>query len=42
MPDALQPNELQPTRLLCPWDFLGESTEVGHQAHLQGIILTQG
>ena len=27
--DSLQPHGLQPTRLLCPWDFLGKSTEVG-------------
>ena len=24
-----QPHELQPTRLLCPWDFPGKSTGVG-------------
>ena len=27
--DSLWPHELQPTRLLCPWDFPGESTGVG-------------
>ena len=29
MSDSLQPHGLQPTRLLCPWDFLGKSTGVG-------------
>ena len=29
MSDSLQPHELQPTRLLCPWDFPGKSTRVG-------------
>ena len=28
MPDSSQPHGLQPTRLLCPWDFPGKSTEV--------------
>ena len=27
--DSLQPHGLQPTRLLCPWDFPGKSTRVG-------------
>ena len=26
--DSSQPHGLQPTRLLCPWDFLGKSTGV--------------
>ena len=29
MSDTLQPHGLQPTRLLCPWDFPGKSTGVG-------------
>ena len=29
MPDSLRPHGLQPTRLLCPWDFPGKGTEVG-------------
>ena len=29
MSDSLQPHGLQPTRLLCPWDFPGKSTGVG-------------
>ena len=27
--DSLQPHGLQPTRLLCPWDFPGKRTGVG-------------
>ena len=27
--DSSQPHGLQPTRLLCPWDFPGKSTGVG-------------
>ena len=27
--DSLWPHRLQPTRLLCPWDFLGKGTGVG-------------
>ena len=30
------------TRLLCPWDSLGQNTGVGCHALLQGIFLTQG
>ena len=40
--DSFQPHELWPTRLLCPWDSLGENTGVGCHALLQGIFLTQG
>ena len=29
MSDSLQPHGLQPTRLLCPWDFPGKSSGVG-------------
>ena len=32
----------QPTRLLCPWNFLGKNTEVGCHSLLQGIFLIQG
>ena len=39
--DSLQPRGLQPTRLLCPWDFLGKNTGVGCQLLLQGNLLTQ-
>ena len=33
---------LQPSRLLCPWDFPGKNTGVGCYRLLQGIFLTQG
>ena len=36
------PHELQPTRLLCPWDDPGKNTGVGCHFLLQGIFLTQG
>ena len=39
---ALQPYGLQPARLLCPWDSLGNNTGMGCHALLQGIFLTQG
>ena len=29
VPDPLRPRWLQPSRLLCPWDFTGRSTGVG-------------
>ena len=38
--DSLRPHVLQPTRLLCPWDFPGNSA--GVDCHLQGIFPTQG
>ena len=37
----LQPHGLQPTRLLCPWDFLGKNSGVGCHFLLQEILLTQ-
>ena len=40
--DSLQPNGLQPTRLLCPWDSPGKKSGVGSHSFLQGIFLTQG
>ena len=40
--DSLRPHRLGPTRLLCPWDFLGNSTEVDCHFLLQGIFPTQG
>ena len=33
MSDSSQPHGLQPTRLLCPWDFPGKSTGVGCHCH---------
>ena len=41
-PTLLQPHGLQPTMLLCPWDYPGKSTGVGCHFLLQGIFLTQG
>ena len=42
MPDSLWPHGLQPTRLLCPWDFPGWDTGVGYHFLLQAIFPTQG
>ena len=39
---SLQPLGLQPTRLLCPWNFPGKNTWVGCHFFLQGIFPTQG
>ena len=41
MSSSLQPHGLLPTRLLCPYDFLGKNTGVGYHFLLQGIFLTQ-
>ena len=40
--DSLRPHGLQSTRLLCPWDFPGNSTGVDCHFLLQGIFPTQG
>ena len=37
--DSLRPHGLQPTRLLCPWDFPGKSTGVGCHRLLQDLPL---
>ena len=37
-----KPTGLQPTRLLCPWDFPSKNTRVGCSALFQGIFLTHG
>ena len=42
MSNSLWPHGLQPTRLLCPWDFPVKNTGVGFHALLQGIFPTQG
>ena len=42
MSNSLRPHGLQPTRLLCSWDFPGKSTGVGCHFLLQGIFPTQG
>ena len=41
-PTLLRPHGLQPTSLLCPWDFPGEHSGVGCHFLLQGVFLTQG
>ena len=41
MSNSLQPCELEPTRLLCPWDYPGKNTGVGCHFLLQGIFPTQ-
>ena len=40
--DSLWPSGLQPTRILCPWDFPGKNTGVGCHSLLQEIFLNQG
>ena len=42
VPNSLGPRRLQPTRLLCLWDFPGKDTGVGCRFLLQGIFPTQG
>ena len=40
--NSLRPHRLQPARLLCPWDFPGNSTGVDCHFLLQGIFPNQG
>ena len=40
--NSLQPHGLQPTRLLCLWNFPGKITGVGCHFFLQGIFPIQG
>ena len=42
MYSSLRPHELQPARLLCPWDFPGKNIGVGYHFLLQGTFPTQG
>ena len=42
MSSSLQPQGLQPTRLLCPWDFPAKNPGVGCHFLLQGVFLIQG
>ena len=42
MSESLQPHELYPTRLLCPWTSPGKNIGVGSHSLLQGLLLTQG
>ena len=38
-PNSLRPHQLQPTRLLCPWDFPGKDTGVGsHSFPSPGVL----
>ena len=39
---TLRPHGLEPARLLCPWDSLGNNTGVGCHALLQGIFPNPG
>ena len=39
--DSLRPHELQPARLLCPWNSPARILEWGTHSLLQGIFLTQ-
>ena len=41
-PTLCDPHGLQPTRLLCPWDFPGKDTGVGCHFLLQGTFPAQG
>ena len=38
MSDSSRPHGLQPTRLLCPWDFPGKSTGVGRHRLLRFVV----
>ena len=40
--NSLRPHGLQPTRLLCPWNFLGKNTGVGCHSLLPRNFPTQG
>ena len=42
MSGSLSPYGLQPTRLLCPWDYPGKNTRVGCHFLLQETFQTQG
>ena len=42
MSDSLRPHELEPVKLLCPWDSPGKNTGVGCHALLQGVFPDQG
>ena len=41
MSNSLRPHGLQPTRLLCPWNFPDKNTGAGCHFLLQGIFPTQ-
>ena len=39
--DSYRPHGLQPTRLLCPWDFPGKSTGVGCHCLLHKLLIAR-
>ena len=39
--NSLQPYELSPARLLCPWESPVKNTGVGSHSLFQGVFLTQ-
>ena len=41
MSDSLQPHQLEPPKLFCPWDSPGKNIGVGCHSLLQGIFPTQ-
>ena len=41
-PTLCDPHEMQPTRLLCPWDYSDKYTRVGYHSLFQGIFPIQG
>ena len=41
MSDSSRPHRLQPARLLCPWDFPGQSTGVGYHCLLHCWLYVQ-
>ena len=42
MSSSVQPNGLEPTRVLWPWDYSGKNTGEGCHFLFQGIFLTLG
>ena len=38
MSNSLQPHELEPTRLLCPWNFPGKNSGVGFHFLFHGVF----
>ena len=42
MSNSVQPHQLQPTKLLCPWDSPGKNTRVGCHSLLPGDLPNPG
>ena len=40
--NSFRPHDLQPRKLLCPWNFTDKNTGVGGHYLIQGIFLNQG